>query len=246
MKQELVRVARKVGTSAGVILPIKLLGATVKISVLEEPVNPLMDCMKILGRHKLASDVLSVVLVGSYARGENEVGSDVDILVISKNSNMIIEEGKYSVVVVSRDRLEGEIGRDVAYCSMVYEGVALVNGHLLDELKKVGVADGVLKRFVRETRVALGKARKMIGIDEKLGNRNTGDSVAYSLVLRIRSLMILEKIREGGKFRKRELIKVVGDDMYERYRAVKNGKMGNGTSIVEAKALIEKIEGMMK
>jgi len=245
MKQEIVRVARKVGTSAGIILPIKLLGATVKVSVLEEPVNPLVDSMRILERHKLSSDVLSVVLVGSYARGENEVGSDVDVLIVSGESNVVIEEGRYSIVVVSRDRLEREIGRDVVYCSMVYEGVALVNGRLLDELKKVGIADEVLKKFVRETRVALRKAKKMIRIDKKLGNKKTGDSVAYSLVLRMRSLMILEKIRNGGKFRKRELVRVVGGGMYERYMVVKGGKRGSGTSILEAENLIEKIEGMM-
>ena len=245
MKQELVRVARKVGTSAGVILPIKLLGATVKVSVLEEPVNPLVDSLRILEKHKLSSDVLSVVLVGSYARGENEVGSDVDVLVVSGNSDVVIEEGKYSILVISRDRLEREIGLDVVYCSMVYEGVPLMNGHLLDELKKVGVVDVVLKKFARDTRRALKKARKMIRIDEKLGNRKTGDSVAYSLVLRIRSLMILEKIREGGKFRKRELVKIVGEDMYGKYKAVKGGKMGDGTSILEARKMIEKIGGMM-
>ena len=33
--------------------------------------------------------------------------------------------------------------------------------------------------------------------------------------------------------------------MYGKYKAVKGGKMGDGTSILEARKMIEKIGGMM-
>lgn len=246
MKQELVRVARKVGTSAGVILPIGLLGATVKVSVLEEPVNPLMDSLRILEKHKLSSDVLSIGLTGSYARQDNGIGSDVDILVISKESNVVIEEGKYSIIVISKDQLIKEISEDVIYYSMVQEAIGLINGHLLDEMKKIELSKDALKGFVRDSGKFILKAWKMIKIDRKLGNNNTGDSVAYSLVLRIRSLMILNGISEGKKFRNRSFVREVGEVMYGRYKFVKDGKIGNKTPIVEAVRLIGLLEDRLE
>lgn len=247
MEQELIRVARRVGTSSGVILPIKLLGATVKVSVLEEPINPLLDSLRILEKHKLSSDVLSIGLIGSYARGENDVGSDVDILVISEGVNMTIEKGKYSIVVVSRNELKKSLKSNlIYYFPMIREAVPLMNEHLLNDFKKYKVDNGSLKMFVRDTKRALLRAKRMIKLDEKIGNKNTGDSVAYSLILRLRSLYLLKKINENKKATKREFLKFVSPVMYERYKAVKDGKMSNRTPIVEAVKMIEDIEKWLK
>jgi predicted nucleotidyltransferase len=246
MKQKLIRVARRVGTSSGVILPIGLLGATVQVSVLQEPVSPLLDSLKILEKHKLSSDVLSIGLIGSHARGENNVDSDVDILIISESVNMTIEEGKYSVVIVSKNELEKSLkSNSIYYFPMIREAIPLMNEHLLNYFKKYEVGSS-WRTFTKDTMGALSKAKKMIELDEKLGNKNTGDSVAYSLVLRLRSLYLLKMIGEKKKATNREFSKLVSSVMYERYKAVKSGKMLNKTPIVEAVKMIKNIEKWLK
>ncbi|MBU3923782.1 MAG: nucleotidyltransferase domain-containing protein [Nanoarchaeota archaeon] len=240
MKQEYFRVARRVGTSAGVILPVKLLGATVKINIVEEPVNPLIDSLKIVEKNELAGEVLGIVLAGSYARGDYEVGSDVDILVISSKKNLMINEGRYSILVMSLDVLKKRLVSDVIVYSMIVEGECILNKSLLDELKGICNKKSVLKNYVIATLGVLKKLEKMIDLDEKLGNKLMGDSVGYSLVLRIRGLLYLNE-----KYNKKKLKKIVGDNIYERYLLVKSGKMGNGVEIEKAKELINYLRGAL-
>ena len=247
MEQEIIKVTRRVGTSSGVILPIKLLGATVKVTVLEEPINPLLDSIKILEKHNLSSEVLAMGLVGSYAREENEIGSDVDILVITRDTNSTIGEGKYSLTLVSKMSLEKSLEQNPVYfLPMIQEAIALINGSLFDKYKAYEIKKDNLRRLVIETKEAISKAKKMIKLDKALDHKNTGDSVGYSLVLRFRSLYIMDKIIRCQKATKREFLRMVDHSLYERYLAVKKGGLASRTPIDKAEELIKQIEKDLK
>ena len=247
MKQELIRTTRRVGTSAGVILPIKLLGAVVKISVIEEPINPLLDSIKILKKHKLSSEILAIGLTGSHARIENEIGSDVDILIITEKTTKTIEEGKYSLTLISEKELKKSLEKNpIYYLPMIYEAIPLINPPLLEKYKKHPIKKETLNEFIGDTQKTISNAKKMIEIDEKLNNKNTGDSIAYSLILRFRSLYSLQKMLLKKKISKKDFKKIVNPTLYNIYLDVKKGKMKNRTPIKEAKETIKQIEKLLK
>jgi len=82
---ELIKTTIRVGNSAGVLLPKKYLNSQVKIIL--EPLNIEKDVIDILMKENLLTDVMGVYLTGSYAREEQNIESDIDILVITSNIN---------------------------------------------------------------------------------------------------------------------------------------------------------------
>ena len=138
--EPIVKIAREVGTSAGVLLPRSLLGAKVKVTVIEEAPNPLMDSLKILEENGLNSSVLGIYLTGSYARKEATLESDVDILVITGNITKNISEGRYSLTLVSLKDLEkGLEDNSISYYPMIFEAEVLINGALIEKYKKINL-----------------------------------------------------------------------------------------------------------
>ena len=90
---ELVKNTIRVGNSAGVLLPREWLGSQVRVIL--EPLNLDKEIVEILMRAKILGDVLGAYIVGSYARGEQTIESDIDVLVITGSINKKIKIGKY-------------------------------------------------------------------------------------------------------------------------------------------------------
>jgi len=248
MKYELIKTTREVGTSAGVILPRKLLGATVKITVLEEAPNPLLDSLKILENHKLAQEILGMYLVGSYARGENKLHSDIDVLVVTQNTTKTINEGRYSLTLVSMKDLEQSLKDNlIYYLPMIKEAKTLLNNNLIETFKDLKIGEKHIRRILMETQKAIVKIRKMIELDSKLGNCNTGDSVSYSLILRLKSLYIVGKLKKGILWSNKEFERLVSSKIYERYLYVKNeNKVLSKTPLKEAQQMLKLLEEEVK
>ena len=249
MKQELIKTTRKLGSSAGVLLPKALLGARVKVTVLEEPIKPLEETIRVLGKEGLLGRVLGIYLVGSYAREEAGLKSDVDILVITSGVTRLIQEGKYSFNLVSEAELRKSLKENpIHYLPMILEAKTLLNESLILKYKRVRVSRAGTLRLMKDVEKALKKARKLIDLDKALGNKNTGDVVSYSLVLRLKSLLIMEAILKKKAWSNKKIRSLVEGRLYERYLYVKNnvGKDKNKTPIIEAEALISLIEKWLK
>jgi predicted nucleotidyltransferase len=246
--EPIVKIAREVGTSAGVLLPRSLLGAKVKVTVIEEAPNPLMDSLKILEENGLNSSVLGIYLTGSYARKEATLESDVDILVITGNITKNISEGRYSLTLVSLKDLEkGLEDNSISYYPMIFEAEVLINGALIEKYKKINLSKSNLGGYLKSTREMIEKIEKMIDLDNKLGNKNTNDHVAYSLVLRLKGFYILKKILQGKKWSNREFLKKIDGLIYDRYLNVKrNDKYLNKTPIVDAEKMLNVLKKEVK
>ena len=83
---------------------------------------------------------------------------------------------------------------------------------------------------------------------DKIRSRNkryVSDKVAYTLILRVRTLYIIRKLIENKDYSTRDFIKIVntisgGTNAYESYLSVKNGiKNKNKNSIDEIEKLYE-------
>ena len=140
-------------------------------------------------------DVSGLFLYGSYARGEQSLVSDIDVLVVSEKKFPLEKVGLISIESGSLEQIKARISKDpVGYYSIVQEAIPLINAPLLSELKKIVPSRRGLKEYFDMTESAL---RICDGLLKEGGSDQSG--VIYSLVLRLRGLYTLRcRMRKEG------------------------------------------------
>ncbi len=244
MKQELVRQIVRVGNSAGVILPKEWLNGKARIELIEKPLNIRTDVLGILEFY--LEDVIGIYLAGSYARGEENKESDVDILVITRKTNKRINSGKYEITLISKDRMKNALEKNaLPIIPMLLEAKTLLNEELIENYRKESALNRTnLKSRIELCKSALAIDREMIKLDEEWPS-NCSDAVAYSLVLNLRAVYIVDKLGRGKMPSVKELksliIKICGSLLaYEGYlRVKKNKRAKEELPVGEAKKLYE-------
>jgi hypothetical protein len=122
---EFIRKTIRVGNSAGVILPKKLLGSEVKITVINRPVN----IKKII--FKTLSDFLPDIL-GIYILNKKPI----EILTITTNIKEIIEEGQVKISLVPLSLIKKDLKINQSLRQKLSEAEVILNKSLIVELKK--------------------------------------------------------------------------------------------------------------
>ncbi|MEI6732110.1 MAG: nucleotidyltransferase domain-containing protein, partial [archaeon] len=192
----------KVGNSAGILVPRAWLNGVARVELVEKPISIKQDVIELLGED--LTDVLGIYLVGSYARGDETVESDVDVLVITNHVKKKIISGKYSILLVTKTDLEDALKNDVLpLLPMIYESKALLNLELLDKYKKIEINHKNLGWHISSTRKMLNMIKEEI--EDSAGNA-LGDAVAYSLILRLRQVYMIDCIINGKKWGKKEFL----------------------------------------
>ena len=88
--ETILKQAREVGTSAGVLLPRSWLNKQVVVTLFQPSKEKMaQDIMSFLFKEKLNEEAKGIYLFGSYSRGDFDFNSDIDILIIfnSKEAN---------------------------------------------------------------------------------------------------------------------------------------------------------------
>jgi len=117
----------RVGNSSGVLLPKYLLGAEVKVLILNPPLNIRKDILN------LAGDFLDSV-IGIYVI--NVQKRKVEVLVISTNISRSIESGNYHLDIVPINALKKSIREKLSVREKIAKAKPILNKALLFELKK--------------------------------------------------------------------------------------------------------------
>ncbi|PIN91794.1 hypothetical protein COU61_01815, partial [Candidatus Pacearchaeota archaeon CG10_big_fil_rev_8_21_14_0_10_35_13] len=164
--------------------------------------------MKIVIAEKLNEEIKGVYLIGSYARKEQTNESDIDILMITEDTNRIIKTENYEVIVVSEKNLDKNLKNSLSYQVAIKEGKTILNHALLEEYKNKKV------RFNHKPLII--EINKINRINEeslkllKENNMNVPEGIIYSIVLRINELLLIRSINNNSGYSKKELIKIVG------------------------------------
>lgn len=218
MKGHLVKDVADRGHSGGVYLPKSWVGQKVliqPISVKEYILNALSPYME---------DLSGVYLYGSYARGEENEESDIDVLVISEKKLQDKKLDLLNIESASPENIRKWVRTDpIGYYSIIQEAVPIINAPMLKELKSIEPDLKNLLDYYEDT----GRALK---ICEELLKIPTGDNVGviYSLVLRLRGLFLARCILKQEKYTTRDLEKYVSskgiepilfEKIYAFYRA---------------------------
>jgi predicted nucleotidyltransferase len=240
-----IKKAVKSGNSAAVILPRAWLNKEVRIEIIKKtPETMLTEAMSILKKYINLKDIIGVYLTGSYARGEEDEDSDIDILVITSGVDReIIKEGIYSILVISSELLKQKLKEDLFPIGpMIKEAIPLLNHKFLSSIE-VNVTEKNVLWYLNTTEEKLNLIKKIIAFLENKRKKYTDNKVAYTLVLRIRTLHIILKLIRNESYSKKEFINLInkvsaGKNAYEGYLAVKNNKkLKQNTSIEEIKKL---------
>ena len=227
LNMEIIRNVVGWGNSAGILLPREWKGKEAKIVLIDRSLQIKKEVFDILDDY--LDDILGIYLVGSYARGEENSKSDVDVLVITNKINKIIKSGKYDVIMLPKETYEKQLENDILpLLPMIKEARTLLNSNLIEKYKNTPLTRKNLRFHIQTTKSAMRVVREAIKLS-KIDKKDCGDSIAYSLILRLREAYIVGCLIKNRKFSNKELLglidKIAGSrEAYEGYLRVKNDK----------------------
>jgi len=259
-----IKKAIKAGNSSAVILPRAWLNKEVRIELVKKtPEIILLDTLEILKKYVPLKSIIGVYLVGSYARGEEDENSDIDLLIITDDIDKeIITEGIYNILIASYQLVNQKLaGNLFPIGPMIKEAKPLLNEEFIEDLE-IEVTKKNVKWYIDTTKKKIEIIKEYIDNAKKAKDKNKrylGDKIAYTLILRIRTFEIIKKLIQNKDYSKREFIKLIknisnSNNAYERYLASKNNlKEESRLTIDEAEKLyeylkedLEKVKGMIK
>jgi len=219
----------KAGNSSAVILPRAWLNKEVRIELIRKTSETILsETIDILKKPMDIKDVIGIYLVGSYARKEEDENSDIDILVITSDIDKeIIHEGIYNILIISKELLKQKLEQDLfPIGQMIKEAEPLLNSDYIKSIN-VNVTKRNVKWYLDTTEDKLKIIRKIL--DKFLDNNENpvDNKVVYTLVLRIRTFYIIDKLIKGKNYSKKDFIKLIekisnGKNAYNGYLAIKN------------------------
>jgi len=229
---ELLRNVARWGNSAGVLLPKEWMGNQVKVIFIDRTLEIKKECLSILEPY--LEDILGIYLTGSYARGEQEQDSDIDIIAISKETKKEIVSGKYHISITPLKSLKRTIEKNpVLVLPRLNEAKVVINSSLLEELKSAKIDKKQFKSFIEETKRIIKISHGFIRLDKEQ-KREYLDSISiiYSLILRLRGIFLINKLIEKKNYSKKEFLvwlkKESGirefEKAYYTYKAIRDNK----------------------
>jgi len=219
------RKAIKSGNASAVVLPKSWLNKNVKVELVDKNKETILhDVLDIVKSHIDLSEIIGIYLVGSHARGDNEYASDVDILIISeKTDRELIKKEDYEILIVSLNLLNYKLNENLLPIgTMLKEAQPLLNNNFLKGIT-INVTKNNIKLYMETTEDRLKIIKSSIDrIENKKPNGKLSDAIAYSLILRLRTLYMIDCLRNKKAYNKNEFIeltkRVSGSlTAYERY-----------------------------
>jgi predicted nucleotidyltransferase len=235
---EIIRETRKIGNSAGVLLPKDWLNAIVKVSIINSLIPN--EIIKNIDLEKAEG----VYLSGSYARDEQTTESDIDILVVTEDLKKSVKKGKYEITYIPEKDLTGM--NVLIYYPMLIESKTIINKPLKNRLiikLKEKLDRKYIETYIKKTNEILNLNEKEIKLSELKKEKYADNSIGYSLVLRLRTYYILDCIKKNKLWSKKEFLDIIkeitgSESAYQSYKDAKNRKKSKILSLDEARKML--------
>ena len=206
------------GHSGTIYLPKAWIGQRVVV----QPLNVREYVLGVLSPY--LEDVSGVFLYGSYVRGEESGGSDIDVLIVSEKEIPVHKEGLVNIESGSLEEIRQRLKKDpVGYYSIVQECIPVINAPLLKDLKAIEPDDRNLSAYYELTESVLKVSEHILNVKD-----SDHSGAIRSLVLRLRGLYILRCRMRKEQYTSRGLKEyVIGkgidsdvfDEIYAVYKA---------------------------
>jgi len=194
------KIVQRFGNSSHIVLPKEYIGKKVKFLVEPKTFDTIKsDILEILKPY--LENILGVYLYGSYARNEQSIYSDVDILVITNNKLKIMNKtDDYSIVSVTLGEINEILKKNaILVLPIIKEARTIINPILLEKYKGYGFTKKNTKVFIDESEKILKLNKNGLKLDFETG------SLVYSLILRLRGLLMIKVILNNELYSKRTL-----------------------------------------
>jgi len=224
-----IKKAIKAGNSSAVILPRAWLNKQVRVELIKKTDDIILtEVIEILKKYIPLNSTIGIYLAGSYARGEEEKESDIDVLIITDNIDKeMIQEGAYNLLIVSYQLLIQKLNQDLLPIGqMLKEAKPLLNSDYIRDLE-IKVTNKNIGWYLESTVEKLKILQRYMEDVLTKKKKYLEDRIAYTLVLRIRTLEIIRRLIQNKRYSKKEFLRLIkrisnGTNAYERYLAVKN------------------------
>ena len=233
---ELIKKPFKIGNSFAVLVPKKWENEKILIKPLKRSI--IEEIIEILNEKELLHDIKGIYLIGSYARGDYDQESDVDILAITENKKGLIKEKKYEITLMPEKNFINLVSKDLYLLTSIKEAVPLINEESLKKYKKIKQRlniKEILEEIGRVLKINKYMIESCIELNEKIP-----DGTIYSLVLRLRELYILKAILTHKEISKKEFLSYIDKKSYNSYLRIKRDE--KNTKVIEK----EKAEELIK
>ena len=254
------KIVQKFGNSGHVVLPKDYVGKKIRFiaepKTFEDIKSEIVEILK-----PYLENVLGVYLYGSYARNEQTIDSDIDILVITSAKFKIIDKiNDYSIISITIKEFENTLGINaILLIPILKEAKAIINLNLLEKYKEYNFTKKNAILFIGDTSRILELNKKGLKLDFEIG------SLIYSLILRIRGLLMIKLLLNNKLYSKSSLFSflenndITNDKIEELYRIYSSEKNNNKVkendkitkdNIVElitiAEKLLRDVSGLLK
>ena len=150
----------------------------------------------------------------------------------------MIHEGIYNILIVSKELLNQKLEYDLfPIGQMIKEAKALINSSYLDSIE-VKITKKNVKWYIDTTKEKLELIKELL----KNAKEEVNNKIIYTLILRIRTLYIIQGLINNQAYSKKDFMKLItkiaGKIPYESYLSVKNNsEETNKTTKEEAEKL---------
>jgi len=216
------KLVQKFGNSSHVVLPKEYIGRRIKFVTEPKTFQDIkFEIVEILKPH--LENIIGVYLYGSYARNEQTVDSDIDILVITSSKFKIIENiGNYHIVSTTINSIENTLKNNaVLILPIIKEAKTIINPDPLRKYKEYKFTEKNTKQFLNDTKKILELNKKGLKMDFEIG------SLIYSLILRIRGLLIIKLMLNNIAYSKASLFNCLENTNFERNKVEELYKIYN-------------------
>jgi predicted nucleotidyltransferase len=239
---EIVKNVNRWGNSAGILLPKEWIGNQVKVVLIDRTNEIKKEVFSILESYFI--DLLGVYLVGSYARGDYDESSDIDIIAISKDTKKEIISGRYNVSITPLNSLKKTLEKHPELVLPRFlEAKTIFNPLLSEEIISFKVNKDSFKEFYKDSKRILKINKGLVEIDKNNFGKLKSASVIYSLLLRLKGVFLIKCILNKERYSKRDfknfLLEVLKEQEFQEvYKVYSTEKDGKKTAKIEVQILV--------
>ena len=180
------KTVQRFGNGGHIVLPKEYIGKRIRFIAEPKTFQDIkQEILEILNQH--IENIVGVYLYGSYARNEQTIDSDIDILVITSNKLKIIDKiDNYTIVSTTIEEIDNVLKNNaVLILPIIKEAKTIITPDILNKYKSYKFTKKNTKRFMDNSIKVLQLNKKCLELDFEIG------SLVYSLIVRIRGLLII-------------------------------------------------------
>lgn len=226
----IIKKAVEIGNGAAVYVPREYGGREVVV-ILPEGVEGIKRRV-IEGLMDIMDNIVGIYMFGSYAREEQDAGSDIDVLIVVKEKDERIKgalEGIDARVVTLEGIRRAIKENPLLIMPILREAKVILNPILLEELKNSKIDFSKFRWHFDDIRRIIKIIEGFVELDDK----DIDISHVYSLIMRIRTCYLMECLIKNKEFSNESVRKIImregfsekeADRLISIYRRIRDGE----------------------